>query len=259
MIYKGKYRIIDNLITACDYEFILKEIVKAIKKNQKLLISPIASHTLVRAHYDKNLKKVLNSFDYLVADSQWVKWSLGFIYSEKAKLKDRVYGPELMLKICHLASNSGYKVFLYGNTKEVLQKLEKKLKQLFLTLKIAGKEKSKFRELTDKEWKELASKLNTIKPEIIFVCLGSPKQEIFSYSLSQKVDFPSVIIPVGAAFDFLSGNKPQAPKWMQDKGLEWFFRLIDEPKRLFGRYLLSLLFLVFVFKKSFKLKKLRKN
>ena len=155
MIYKGKYKIINNLITACDYDFVLSEIEKALTNKKKLLISPIASHTLVRAHYDKNLRKTLNKFDYLVPDSQWVRWSIPFLYGKDSGLKNRVYGPELMLKILKLSKNKNYKIFLYGNTGEVLKKLINKLIKDIPNLKIVGIEESKFRKLTNEEWHSL--------------------------------------------------------------------------------------------------------
>lgn len=247
MVYQGKYKIIDNLITACDYDFLLKKIEESINKNKKLLISPIASHTLVKAHFDKNLHKVLDKFDYLVPDSQWVKRSISFLYGKEKGLKERVYGPELMLKVCRMAEKIKHKVFFYGNTEAVLKKLKNKLRLLFPKLKAVGYEKSKFRELTKKEKKDLSTIINS-NTDVVFISLGSPRQEIFSYELSKLVKKPLIIIPVGAAFDFISENKIQAPKWMRKGGLEWFFRLLKEPKRLFSRYLVyGFLFIYLIF------------
>jgi len=237
MVYKGKYKIIDNLITACDYEFVLSEISRTIKNKSKLLISPIASHTLVKAHYDKNLKNILDKFDYLVPDSQWVRWSIPFLYGKVKGLKDRVYGPDLMLKACKLAEKMNYGIYLYGNTKSVLNKLKEKLRNIYPTIKIAGEESSKFRELTENELTKLTNKIDKSKSNIIFISLGSPKQEIFSYILSKLVKKPLIIVPVGAAFNFLSGSKVQAPKYIQSAGFEWLFRLLSDPGRLFLRYL----------------------
>jgi len=237
MIFLGKFKIIDNDITACDYEYILQKIHEAITKKKKLLISPIASHTLVKAHYDKKLKKILDGFDYLVPDSQWVKRAIWFLYGKR--LKERVYGPKLMLRVCQLAEHKGLRIFLYGNTKLVLDKLEEKLNDLFPRLKIVGKEESKFRPLTEKEEVELIKKVEKVKSQIIFVCLGSPKQEIFSYNLSKKLKSLVIIIPVGAAFDFIAGVKKQAPRWMGEIGFEWLWRLIQEPKKLWRRYLMD--------------------
>ncbi len=251
MIYLGKFRIIDNLITACDYDYVLKKIEEAIKNEKTLLISPIASHTLVRSHYDKKLKKILDEFDYLLPDSQWVKRSIWFLYGER--LKERVYGPDLMLKICQLSSKEKWRIFLYGNKIETLERLKIKLKKINPSINIVGEEPSKFRDLTKKEWRRLVKKIEISQPDIFFVSLGSPKQEIFSYQLKNYLKKPKIIIPVGAAFDFISGVKKQAPKWMQDWGLEWVFRLISEPFRLYKRYLIDgivYLFLIFLGEKK---------
>ena len=252
MIFKGKFKIIENRITACDYEFVLKKIEEAVKNKKSLLISPIASHTLVRAKYNKNLKKILDGFEYLVPDSQWVRWSLDWLYG--VKLPNRVYGPELMLRICELSEKESYKIFLYGTTFKTLSLLEINLKKKFPKLKITGLEPSKFRELTKREWQELVDKIIKSKSEIIFIGLGSPLQEIFSYKLNnllKRRKFFKVIIPVGAAFDFISGVKKQAPKWMGDWGLEWFFRLINET-HLYNRYLIyGIIFLIFMLAQKF--------
>ena len=259
MIYKGKYKIINNLITACDYDFVLSEIEKALTNKKKLLISPIASHTLVRAHYDKNLRKTLNKFDYLVPDSQWVRWSIPFLYGKDSGLKNRVYGPELMLKILKLSKNKNYKIFLYGNTGEVLKKLINKLIKDIPNLKIVGIEESKFRKLTNEEWHSLVKKIEISKADIIFISLGSPKQEIFSNELSVHLDKPLLIIPIGAAFDFISKNTPQAPIWIGNLGLEWLYRLIFEKNRLLKRYLFyGVVFLIMILKEYITLRTKRK-
>ncbi len=251
MVYKRKYKIIDNLVTACDYDYILSKITKAINNKKGLLISPVASHTLVRAHFDKNLKKILDKFDYLVPDSQWVRWSIPFLYGKNKSLKDRVYGPELMLKTCHLATNKHYKIFLYGNTSIVLGKLKKRLKDIYPSIDIAGGETSVFRELNINEWKKLTNKIDKSKINIIFISLGSPKQEFFSYDLSRRFEKSLIIIPVGAAFNFISKAKPQAPEVIQNFGLEWLFRLSKE-FRLFKRYLIygTLFILIVIYTKA---------
>jgi len=247
MIFKGRFRIIENKITACDYEFILKKIEEAIKNKKSLLISPLASHTLVRAKYNKNLKRILDGFDYLVPDSQWVRWSLDWLYG--VKLPDRVYGPELMLKICALSEKKSYEIFLYGTTFKTLSFLKINLKKKFSRLKIVDLEQSKFRGLTKNEWRKLVDRIIKSKADIIFVALGSPLQEIFSYKLNtllKKRKAFKIIIPVGAAFDFISRVKKQAPKWMGNFGLEWLFRLLNEPK-LWIRYLIyGFLFLILI-------------
>lgn len=240
MFFKGKFKIIENEITACDYGFILSEIEKKIKNNQSLLVSPVASHTLVKAKYAKRLKEILESFDFLVPDSQWVRWSLKFLYN--IVLPERVYGPNLMKKVLQLSARKKYKVMFYGTKKETLKKLEESVKREFSNLKIVINEPSLFRELNDKDWERLIRNILIKEPKIIFIALGSPLQEEFSFELREKLfkkNFFCIIIPVGAAFDFLSGIKKQAPKWIGDWGLEWLFRLMQEPRRLWRRYLIE--------------------
>lgn len=254
MIFKGRFKIIENKIAACDYDFILFEIEKKIKKGQSLLVSPIASHTLVKAKYNKKLKEILDSYNFLVADSQWIRWSLKFLYG--LSLADRVYGPNLMMKILELASKKSYKIMFYGTENETLTRLVSKIKEKLPYLKIVIKEPSLFRDLSDKEWDRLINKILFKKPKIILVSLGSPLQEEFSYELNKRLikkKFYCVIIPVGAAFDFLSGVKKQAPKWMGDLGLEWLFRLIQEPRRLWRRYLIEgVVFILLILKQKIK-------
>lgn len=243
MIYLGKFKILKNLITACDYDYIIKRIQK---NNKKLLISPIASHTLVRSIYDKNLNKILDSYDFLVPDSQWVRKSINFLYG--VKLKDRVYGPRLMMEICRISETKGYGVFFYGNSKEILSKLSIKIKFSFPKIEIVGLLPSKFRNLDKKDIEEINSEIKLSNARIVFVSLGSPLQETVSYKIFKRYHGNVVIVPVGAAFDFFSGGKKQAPVWMQNSGLEWLFRLMNEPKRLWKRYLIySPLFIFCIF------------
>ncbi|PIY69445.1 glycosyltransferase [Candidatus Roizmanbacteria bacterium CG_4_10_14_0_8_um_filter_39_9] len=233
MINQGKYKILENMVSACDYEYILSKIQKAITYKRALLISPIASQTLVIAQGDKKVKKALATFDYLVPDSFWVMKSLNWLH--ETNLKERVYGPDLMLKTCAFAQKNSIYVFLYGTNAQTLVLLKKKLIRLFPRLKIAGTEPSQYKMLNKNDLYRLGQKINYSKPNILFVALGSPLQEVVSSQLKPLLD-PLVIIPVGAAFDFISGVKKQAPRWMQKIGLEWLFRLLSEPKRLWKRY-----------------------
>lgn len=234
MINQGKYKILENMVSACDYEFILSKIQKAITNKRALLISPIASQTLVIAQGDKKVKKALAAFDYLVPDSYWVMKSLNWLH--ETNLKERVYGPGLMLKTCAFAQKKGISVFLYGTNAQTLVLLKKRLTHLFSNLLIIGSEPSKYKKLNKNDLCRLSQTINHTKPKILFIALGSPLQEVVSSHLKPLLG-PMVIIPVGAAFDFISGVKQQAPNWMQDHGLEWLFRLYQEPLRLWKRYL----------------------
>ncbi len=245
----GRFEVLKLYLTVCDHDFIIDEIEKHIQRKKKFLVSPLASQTFVLAYYDRKLQSVLNKFDYLFSDSLWVKKSVNFLYN--LRVKERIRGSNLMLRVCELAQKHGLKIFLYGTTQNTLDTLVRKLRKLYPKLKITGSLPSKFRDLRSKEKQELLNIIERSKANILFIGLGSPRQEIFSYNLlfkEPKVQIPLVVIPFGAAFDFVSEVKPTAPKWMQEVGLEWLFRLICEPKRLWKRYLIfGSLFVILVF------------
>lgn len=238
MISLGNFRVLKNNIFACDYEFVLQEILLYTKQKKNLLISPIASQTLVRAYYDKNLQAVLQHFHLLLPDSQWIKRSLYILYG--IHLKKRVYGPDLMLHTCRLAEKHSLKILLYGTDNHTLHALCTQLLHKFPKLKIVGAIPSKFSPLTKHELQDLAGTIAKAQAAIVFIAVGSPLQEKLTYALvqnSKKHVSSATYICIGAAFDFISRNKSQAPLWIQDAGLEWFYRLLHEPTRLWKRYL----------------------
>jgi len=234
-MFQGTWTVVKNNITACDYDYVLKAIRTAIKNRTRLLISPVASQTLAIAHDDPRLAAALDGFDMLVPDGQWVRHALYFLYG--LRLPDRVYGPELTKRICN--GRLGYRIFLYGNRPETLARMTARLRNKWDT-RIVGTLPSVFRSLSRQEERDLVSAVMKSRAEIMLVSLGSPLQELFSHRMSsffRKKKYPVVIIPVGAAFDFLSEVKKQAPPWMGNSGIEWFYRLMQEPRRLGKRYL----------------------
>ncbi len=238
MLDKGKHNLLGSNISACDYEYVLKVIKERSQQKRNLLIFPAASHPLTQAFSNKSLRNVLKKYDYIVPDSQWVRWSIKFLYG--VSLKDRVYGPTLFKKVCKLSEKKRYKVFLYGTTRQTLGLLVKNLKKKYPKIKLFSRAPPNFADLGKNEKEKLISEIQKCKADILFIGLGSPAQIFFAHNLifrQPAIIKPLVIIPVGAAFDFVSGVKPQAPKWMQDWGLEWFYRLVNEPRRLVKRYL----------------------
>jgi exopolysaccharide biosynthesis WecB/TagA/CpsF family protein len=190
----------------------------------------------------------LNHLDLVVPDGQPVRWALNLLH--RASLPDRVYGPALMLKVCEQAAKNGLPIFLYGSKHGVLEALEKNLKRKFPELMIAGVQPSKFRQVSPEEMKMIAGQIRESGAAITFVGLGCPRQEVWVYEYRKFLSMP--MIAVGAAFDFHAGFLPQAPALLQRWGLEWFFRFIQEPQRLWKRYLflnpkyLTLLFLQWI-------------
>jgi len=148
----------------------------------------------------------------------------------------RVYGPDLMLDVCAWSETSGAKHFFYGGADGVAELLARQLLEKFPRLKIAGTYTPPFRRLMADEEKQLAAQITTAAPDILWVGLSTPKQEKFMAEYLPKLDV-TLMVGVGAAFDFHSGRVRQAPRWMQRSGLEWFYRLCSEPRRLGKRYL----------------------
>jgi exopolysaccharide biosynthesis WecB/TagA/CpsF family protein len=142
-----------------------------------------------------------------------------------------------MLRLCREASRSGIGVYLYGSLPQVAEKLDGELKRKFPALFVAGWESPPFRSLSQEEDAAVVERINSSGAGIVFVGLGCPKQEIFAYEHRDRLK--AVQVCVGAAFDFHAGNKKMAPKWMQRSSLEWLFRLVQEPRRLWRRYIFT--------------------
>jgi N-acetylglucosaminyldiphosphoundecaprenol N-acetyl-beta-D-mannosaminyltransferase len=190
-------------------------------------------HGIMTAVFDRSFRAKLNRADIATPDGMPVVWALrSFGHPDQG----RVYGPDLMLALCEQAERLGHRIFLYGSHPETLSLLERRLLQRFPNLTIAGAYSPPFRSLTLMEDRQITKMIADAAPDLIFVGLSTPKQE---HWMSGHVGhLPGVMIGVGAAFDFHAGKLKQAPPWMRQHGLEWLFRLIMEPRRLWKRYLL---------------------
>lgn len=149
----------------------------------------------------------------------------------------RVYGPDLFLDVLRAGVDRGVRHYLYGSTQAVLDKLVARLSTLIPGAQIAGAEAPPFRPLSDSENAEMVTRLRASKADVVWVGLGTPKQDEFVARMRSAVGVP--LVAVGAAFDFVAETKPMAPPWMQRAGLEWAFRLATEPRRLWKRYLVG--------------------
>jgi exopolysaccharide biosynthesis WecB/TagA/CpsF family protein len=167
-------------------------------------------------------------------------------------LTDRVYGPTLTLKVCERAAREGLSIYLYGSRAEVLEKLGMNLCQQFPGLQIAGAQPSRFRQVSEIEKREIAETIMASGAAIVLVGLGCPRQEVWVYEYRNLITLP--MLAVGAAFDFHAGAQSQAPAQLQKYGLEWLYRLIHEPRRLWKRYLLlNPLYLMLIAKQMLRL------
>ena len=243
MIDRGKRNILGILMSAVDYEAAADFVIRAARERRGAAISALAVHGLMTGASDRQQKYRLNHFDLLVPDGHPVRWAMNLIYG--TRLPDRVYGPNLTLKICERAASEGFPVYFYGSTPEVLSGLRRFINKRFPTLIVAGLEPSRFRQLSSGEKSEVVERIRRSGAAIVFVGLGCPRQEVWAYEFRHELCMP--VLAVGAAFPFFAGEVPQAPRWMQDRGLEWLFRLGAEPRRLWRRYVLlnpAYLFLV---------------
>ncbi len=233
MIDKGKHNIVGVLVDAVDYEAALDRIVTAAKLRRPMSISALAVHGVMTGVMDDAQRYRLNKTDLLVPDGQPVRWALNALHG--AALKDRVYGPTLTLKLCERAAAESLPIYLFGGRPEVLAALARNLRERFPELIIAGSEPSRFRRLSPEEKREVAQRISASGACLTFVGIGCPRQEVWIYEYRDLVPMP--LIAVGAAFDFHAGTVRQAPEQMQKAGLEWLFRLVQEPRRLWRRYL----------------------
>jgi len=189
-------------------------------------------HGVMESNRDEEFRAVLDAADLVVPDGMplvWVGRARGY------NLQRRVYGPELMATFCR-ETGALYRHFFYGGAPGVPEHLAEVLQKRW-GIHIAGTYSPPFRSLTDQDKAEVIARIQEAAPDILWVGLSTPKQERWMYEYRDKLDVP-VMLGVGAAFDLNTGRLKQAPQWMRENGLEWLFRLLAEPRRLWRRYLI---------------------
>ncbi len=206
-----------------------------IRSHRKVYVCVAPVSTLVDCQKNDDYKNIVNRAGMVTPDGMPVVW-LG--KASGSRVIERTYGPDLMLALTQAGQTKKYRHFFYGGQPETMDLLGKKLKAKFPDVNIVGKYSPVFVPYAQQESREIIDLINKIKPDILWVGLGSPKQD-FWMSLHRSLLEVPVMIGVGAAFDFISGVKPQAPLWMQKSSLEWVFRLLSEPRRLWKRYLVG--------------------
>ncbi|MEM1048124.1 MAG: WecB/TagA/CpsF family glycosyltransferase [Pseudomonadota bacterium] len=234
MINHGKRNVLGIGISAIDYEAAVDAIIDAAHNDRSFKVSALAVHGVMTGVLDPVHRWRLNNFDVVAPDGQPVRWALNALYG--AGLQNRVYGPTLMLSVCQRAAEEDLPIYLYGSRPEVLAPLADNLMQQFPGLRIGGTRPSLFRRSTEAEKHSIAREIADSGSKIVFVGLGCPRQEVWVHEYAAVLPRPA--IAVGAAFDFHAGLLKQAPAWMQDAGMEWIYRLAQEPRRLWRRYLL---------------------
>ena len=232
MIDKGKKNVLGILVNAINYEGAVSKILAAASAGKPMSVSALAVHGVMTGVLDSTHRYRLNHFDLVLPDGQPVRWALNLLYD--TQLPDRVYGPKTMLQICERAAEEGLSIYLYGSKADVLKDLSRNLCKRFPGLIIAGTQPSKFRQVSPQEKQEIVQQIRNSGAAITFVGLGCPRQEVWAYEYRDDLSMP--LIAVGAAYDFHAGTLAKCPEWLSKVGLEWLFRLMKEPKRLWKRY-----------------------
>ena len=226
--------VLDVPLALTDYGRTLDWIDAAVAARARTYVCVAATHTVMACAEDPELRAAVLGADFTVPDGQPLVWALRALGHP---LPTRVYGPELMDRACARAAATGQRFYLYGGRNHgALAELARRLRLRHPDLKIVGGHCPPFRPLTADEDSAVAEEINRSGADVVWVGIGVPKQEKWMARMRERLDAP-VLLGVGAAFDFHAGLIPQAPDALQRLGLEWAFRLVQEPRRLWRRYL----------------------
>jgi exopolysaccharide biosynthesis WecB/TagA/CpsF family protein len=228
-----------------DYEQASDVIVRHASAHKSFGVSALAVHGLVTSIRDRAIGERVKKIDMVVPDGQPVRWALNSFF--KVGMKDRVYGPTLTLHVLEKAAKKNLNVYLYGSTKETLTAFSAFIEKNYPGVNLCGIHPDRFRDAAPEEDEADIKKINDAGAHIVLVGRGCPRQEVWVADHLGKIN--AAMMAVGAAFDFHAGTVKQAPRWMQDHGLEWFYRLIKEPRRLWKRYFVTNSYFIYLFLK----------
>ena len=218
-------------VASTTYDEATENILAWAKSGESRYVCVANVHMVMEAHDHPDFREIVNAADLVVPDGMPLVWMLRWMGFPG---QERVYGPELTLRLVASAARAGIPVGFYGASPQALERILANFRQRFPSLQIAYAYSPPFRPLTPEEDEEVVRDINVSGTRILFVGLGCPKQE--RWMALHKGRVLTVMVGVGAAFDFHAGIKPQAPSWMQRAGLEWLFRFVTEPRRLWRRY-----------------------
>ncbi len=226
--------IVGMRVDGTSYDDAARRVIEWAKRGESRYVCVASVNNVMHARDEAGYQDIMNRADLVTPDGMPLVWGLRRLGVEHAT---RVYGPTLTPRVCDLASREGIPVGFYGGTPEVLDRLRSNLLRDYPGLDIVYSWPPPFRALTAEEEEKVTRDIVASGARIVFVGLGTPKQE--QWMIRRRGELAAVMLGVGAAFDFIAGEKKQAPAWMQSRGLEWLFRLVTEPRRLWKRYLVS--------------------
>jgi len=223
-------------VAITDYQGTVDAMDAMIETGERGYVCAVAVHSLTVALDDPEMKAALRGASLVVPDGMPVVWAANMM---GARLRERVYGPEIMQRYSERCAERGHRVWLYGGRDQgSLAQLALSLRRHHTGINIVGGYSPPFRPMTEEEEDALVEQINSARPDVLWAGIGVPKQEKWMARMRDRLDVP-VMCAVGAAFDFHAGRVSQAPRWMQQRGLEWIYRLAQEPRRLLPRYLYS--------------------
>jgi N-acetylglucosaminyldiphosphoundecaprenol N-acetyl-beta-D-mannosaminyltransferase len=220
-------------VSAIDLPMAVAEIGRWIEGHEQHYVCVTGVHGVMESTRDSSLRRIHNDSGLTTPDGMPMVWAGRWA---GARWMRRVYGPDLMLAVCERAEAEGWSSFFYGGKQGIPEQLIDRLRSRFPRLIVAGSYSPPFRPLSAEEDQGVVALINDAKPDVVWVGLSTPKQERWMAEHVGRLTAP-VLVGVGAAFDIHAGTLPQAPRWMQRNGLEWLYRLVREPRRLWRRYL----------------------
>ena len=221
-------------IAMTDYAEAMDVMDGMIARRERGWLCAVAVHAVMVAQSDPEMRRALVGASLTVPDGMPLVWAANMLGED---LPNRVYGPELMERYSERCVTRGHRVWLYGGRDQgSLVQLALSMRRDYPGIQIVGGYSPPFRDLTKEEEDALAKQINASRPDVLWVGIGVPKQEKWMARMRDRVEVP-VMCGVGAAFDFHAGRISQAPRWMQERGLEWTYRIVQEPRRLLPRYL----------------------
>jgi len=230
-----KFNVLGVAVSGMNLRVATDAVLEAVREHRKGYVCVTGVHGIIEAQDSAEFRGILNGAFLNTTDGMPLVWLAKHYVGGDI---GRVYGPDLMLSVFAATEHEPVTHFFYGGAEGIAEELKACLLQKFPASKIVGTYCPPFRPLTTEEEAELVAMIGALKPDIIWVGLSTPKQERFMAQYLPKLD-TTLMFGVGAAFDFHSGKISQAPCWMQRSGLEWFYRLFTEPRRLWRRYLLN--------------------
>lgn len=225
----------------------LIKIEQYITNRQKCQHVSLNAGKVVLAYHNKNLKEIINNSEIVNADGKSIVWAGKFL---KQTVPERVTGIDLMMQLIKLSVAKNYRIYLFGAKEEVVTKVVRLLSEAYPSLQIVGYRNGYFSESCNQE---IVENINRTGADILFLGFSSPKKE---YWLNQNMDTLNIpfCMGVGGSFDVIAGRTKRAPVWMQKIGLEWFYRFLQEPKRMWKRYMIgNLKFLIYLFKEKLEI------